>query len=242
MSLLQGCETTSGVVQDQDMVYAEAADHSASTENQPATTAGTADMVPAVVGSPPDPGPGSAYRVGAHDLLQVDVFQAEELSRKYRVNEAGVIVMPLVGAVEVGRLTPPEAQQAIASALQRDYLQDPQVSVFVEEYANLNVTVAGAVNKPGVFPLTPHTTLLQAIALAEGPNRVAQEGQIILFRSEDGRAVQAYVLDLEKIEKGELRDPRLLAGDRIVVPEAGGLVFVRGVTDVLRGFVRPFYF
>ncbi|WP_200254162.1 polysaccharide biosynthesis/export family protein [Thiococcus pfennigii] len=199
-------------------------------------------MIPAEAGPPPDPGPRATYRIGAFDLIQVDVFQADDLSSKYRVNESGLIVMPLIGPVKVGSLTPQEAQGVIAEALGRDYLQNPQVTVFVEEYASSNITVAGAVERPGVYPLTARTSLLQAIALSEGANDIANENQVILFREQEDGSTRAYVVSLKEIEKGEVRDPQLVAGDRVVVPESGGEVFFRNVTNALRGFVRPFYF
>lgn len=224
------------------VAFAEDVSEAPAADTGQADPSATEGLIPAVIGLPPEPGEAARYRIGTDDLLQVDVFQAEELSRKYRVSESGVIVMPLIGAVEIGGLTPPEAQDVIAAALQRRYLQDPQVSVFVEEYASRTVTVAGAVEKPGVYPVTPNTTLLQAVALGGGVTRVAKEDQVILFRPRDGGAMQAYVVDLKKIEKGELRDPELIAKDRVVVPTSGTLVFVKGITDALRGFVRPLYF
>ena len=115
-------------------------------------------MVPAVVGLPPDPGDSATYRIGPHDLLKIEVFEVEELSSEERVSEDGVVVMPLVGSVPVGGLTPREAEQRIADILGRSYLQDPQVNIFVTEYASQDVTVAGAVSSLGVFPIkgAPH--------------------------------------------------------------------------------------
>ena len=194
-------------------------------------------VVPAVVGLPPDPGPANTYRITPHDLLQIEVFQVEELSSEERVNEEGFIAMPLIGAVMVGGLTPREAEDRIADILGKSYLQDPQINIFVKEYANLNVTVAGAVNKPGVFPLKGRTTLLQAIAMAEGVTRVANDNEVVIFRSQSGRGGQAYVVDLEKIQEGTLADPVLVADDRVIVPESGTAVFIQNVTGSLRGLV-----
>ncbi len=220
--------------------FAGAYEGKSETEIQNAAAA--EGMIPAIVGLPPEPGDRATYRIGPYDLLQVDVFQADELSRKYRVSEDGRIGMPLIGAVQIGGLTPQEAQDRIAEALGRNYLQDPQVSVFVEEFASHNVTVAGAVRRPGVYPLKTKTTLLEAVALAEGVNEVADDDHVILFRHLGGEAIQAYVIDLEAIHKGKLRDPRLIADDRVVVPESGGLVFLRTVTGTVRGFIRPIGF
>ncbi|MEA3275985.1 MAG: polysaccharide biosynthesis/export family protein [Pseudomonadota bacterium] len=242
----QACQTTGGGPADTAGMVA----HDSTTvqsAGQTATQAQAApgaqgELVPASIGLPPDPGPRGTYRIGPHDLLQIEVFQVEELSSQERVSEEGFIVMSLIGAVPVGGLTPKEAEEVIAAALGRSYLQNPQVNVFVSEYASQDVTVTGAVNRPGVFPMKGRTTLLQAIAQAEGVDPLANEEEIIIFRSQARGGAQAYVVNLEKIQEGALQDPLLVANDRVVVAQSGGAVFFKGLTDTLRGFVRlPIY-
>ena len=195
-------------------------------------------LVPAVVGLPPPTSSSAAtYLIGAGDLIQVDVFKVAELSTKERVNEAGVIVMPLIGPVVVGGLTPEQAGRVIAAELAKDHLQNPQVNLLVLEYANMNITVGGAVKKPGVFPMKGQTTLLQAISLAEGLNEVAKPEEVVVFRTLPGQAVSAYVVDLKKVQRGDLADPMLAVNDKVVVPESGSKIFVRSVTGTLRGLV-----
>lgn len=193
--------------------------------------------IPAVVGLPPNPGVAAAYRIGPGDLLDIKVFQADELSSEERVNDAGSIALPLVGPVQVGGLTPIEAEAKIAKILGKSYLQNPQVNIFVKQYANQNVTVAGAVTKPGVFPLTGRTTLLQAVAMAQGVTNLANDKQVIIFRSHGGKGTKAYIVNLAKIEQGKLADPPLVADDRVVVPESGAAVFFDAITGTLKGFI-----
>ncbi len=207
-----------------------------------AETKSQGDLVPAVNGLPPDPGSASTYRIGPKDLLKVEVFQVPELSSTERVNDSGQIVMSLIGPVSVGGLTPKDAEAHVAALLGRDYLQNPQVDIQVEEYASQRITVMGSVKKPGIFPITGKTTLLQAIALAEGVDPLANEDETLLFRKKASGEMIAYVVDIALIQKGRLRDPILIAEDRVVVPESGSAVFFKGVTDTLRGFVRlPIY-
>lgn len=194
--------------------------------------------VPVVEGIPPDPVTANNYRIGEHDLLKVEVFQVSELSSEERVSEDGTIVMPLIGPVKVGSLTPKEAEDRIAGLLGETYLQNPQVNIFVKEYASQKVTVTGSVKSPGVFPLTGHTTLLQAVALAGGVDELANSKGVILFRGNAGNA-RAYVLNLTKIQEGSLPDPSVVGDDRIVVPKSGSAKIIKNVTDTLRGFIRP---
>lgn len=195
-------------------------------------------MVPAVVGLPPSTAASPAtYVLGPGDLLQVDVFKVEELSTTERVNEGGAILMPLIGRVAVGGLTPEQAARSIAAELEKDHLQDPQVNVLVMEHANMNITVGGAVNKPGVFPMMGRTTLLQAISLAEGTTEVAKPQEVVVFRSPPGQPMTAYVVDLKKVQRGDLADPLLAVNDKVMVPESGSAVFVKSITGALRGLV-----
>jgi polysaccharide export outer membrane protein len=191
-----------------------------------------------MVGVPSDPGVDINHRITAGDVLEIQVFQADELSTTERVSDAGAIALPLVGAVPVAGLTAGDAERRIAQALAKDYLQDPQVNVFVSEYADLEVSIGGEVNKPGVFPIRGRTTLLEGIALAGGTTRRAKEDQIVVFRAKPSNAgVEAYVVDLKKVQQGELQDPLLAANDKVVVPKSGSRVFLEDVRDTLRGFV-----
>jgi polysaccharide biosynthesis/export protein len=194
------------------------------------------DFVPAVVGIPADPGPERAYRIGPFDLLKIQVFQVAALSSEVRVDDAGLVLMPLIGAVKVGGLTPAEAEQAIASKLGESYLQNPQVRIFVSEYASQKVTVIGQVKKPGVFPVAGRTTLMQAIALAGGLDVVAKKEEIVVFRKQPTGTVNAYVVNMEAIEEGKLTDPVIVGDDRIVVPKSGTAVLTKAIGDVLTGW------
>ena len=86
----------------------------------------------------------------------------------------------------------------------------------VSSSATQNVTVEGAVKKPGVFPLQGPTTLLQAMAMAEGPTQTAKLGEIIVFRrKQDG--VYAAQFNLDDIRKGRADNPEILGSDIVVV-------------------------
>ena len=203
----------------------------------PPSTTGNDQMVPAIIGLPPTAqGDARTYRIGIDDLLRIEVFRVEDLSSEERVNEGGLISMPLIGPVQVGGLTPQEAEQQISERL-RKYVRNPQVNLFVTEYASQNVTVSGAVKEPGLFPLKGRLTLMQAIAQAGGLNEVGNEEEIVLFRLQKDHSMQAYVINLEKIQEGILADPGLVSNDQIFVPESGSAVFIRSITGGLRGFV-----
>lgn len=173
-----------------------------------------ADPVAATVGRP-------EYRIGPSDLLAVTVFQIKDLDREVRVNNAGEILLPLIGAVPAAGKTAGELQSDIAHRFSERFLQDPQVTVFVKDYASQHVTVGGAVDKPGIFPITSRMTLLQSIALAGGLDDVASHRNVLVFRTAGGQRQYAR-FDVAAIEAGEQSDPELAAEDVVVVDTSGG--------------------
>jgi polysaccharide export outer membrane protein len=198
------------------------------------------DYAAAVVGIPVDPGPNVTYRIGPQDLLKIEVFQVPEFSKQERVNEAGMIKMPEIGEVKVGGLTPKEAEELIANRLRQTVLQNPQVSIFVLEYASQKVTVTGRVKQPGIFPLNGETTLMQAIALAGGIDDVGKKEEIVVFRKQQSGGINAYVVNLAAIEKGKLTDPRMVAEDRVVVPQSGMRVVGQRIDRLFMGWALMF--
>ncbi|TDG12867.1 polysaccharide export protein [Seongchinamella unica] len=186
--------------------------------------------------------PESDYRIGPADELEISVFQVEELSGVEKVNSRGYIRMPLLGPVKVAGLTREQAEDLLAELYSQQYLQDPQVNIDITDYASRQVTVIGAVEVPGVYPLKGQTTLLQALAFAGGLERLADEEEIVVFRTNASGEVVGYLVNLEQITTGEKRDPEVIGNDRIVVPESGSKSVIKGVTDTLRGFIgfRPY--
>ena len=166
------------------------------------------------------------YRLGAQDLLEVSVFGVPELSRTVRVNSNGQISLPLVGGVMAGGRSIPELEDELARRYSDGYLQAPQVSVFVKEFASQRVTLEGALEKPGIYPLTGATSLLQAIAMAGDLDPLADLGGVIVFRRIDGKKMAA-VYDMGALRTGQMADPPLYGGDLIVVEQSNSKTALR---------------
>jgi polysaccharide export outer membrane protein len=192
---------------------------------------------PTSQGSFPDVGPVVAaigrpeYRIGPSDLLAITVFQVQDLNREVRVNNAGQISLPLIGELDAAGQTVGELETLISKGYAARYLQNPQVSVFVKEFASQRVTIGGAVKKPGIFPLTTHLTLLQAVALSEGLSDTASQQNVIVFRTFNGRR-QIARFDLAEIQKGATQDPEIIGEDVIVVDSSGGKVFLQNLVKL----------
>lgn len=182
------------------------------------------------------------YRIGVGDKLAVTVFQVPDLSfEEVVVDSSGNLLFPLIGSVKAAGRTAPELSGDIQSLLADRYLRDPQVAVAVSDAASHKVTVDGAVTKPGVYEMKGRVTLLQAVAMAEGPTRTANLESVAVFRNEDGRRMAA-VFDLDMIRSGQSEDP-VLRGDDIVVVDTSRLnAALREVIAALPGVAAFAYF
>ena len=156
------------------------------------------------------------YRLGPSDVVTVSVFRAPEVTGDYRVNESGTIMMPLVGQVEVQGLTVAELAGALRQNLGSRYYVDPDVSVSLKEAASRRITVDGAVQQPGVYPLPGPTTLMQAVAMARGTTPDANLRRVVIFRQIGGQRMAAG-FDLREIRSAQMEDPAVYASDIIIV-------------------------
>ena len=167
------------------------------------------------------------YRIGAQDLLAISVFGVQELAKEVRVNSNGQISLPLIGGMMAGGLSIPELERELARKYSDGYLQNPQVSVFVKEFTSQRVTLEGAVAKPGIYPITGRTTLLQAIALAGGiDDKIADLGGIVLMRQVDGKRMAA-AYDLREVRRGVVADPVIYGDDIVVVEQSASKTALR---------------
>ncbi len=195
--------------------------------------------------------------VGTGDLLEISVFEVEELSKiRVRVPGRGVISLPLVGQIEAAGHTTAELEDEIRSRLQKKFMHEPQVSVFLQEQNSQRISVIGAVRKGGVFSLTRPLRLADALALAEGLTDEADR-QVYVVRRAPASAVAAAARSgavagttataaatggdrtvevMAPIDVSELADGRedlnieLRAGDVVNVPRAGS-VYVGGSVE-----------
>jgi polysaccharide export outer membrane protein len=108
------------------------------------------------------------YEVGPGDVLEVNVFGNEDLSRIPTVQTNGAVSLPLLGEVQVAGLTVAEVQRKITNLLAKDYLVNPQVEVKVKDYQSQYVSVVGEVNTPGRKPIRGKMRLIDALLESGG--------------------------------------------------------------------------
>jgi polysaccharide export outer membrane protein len=159
-----------------------------------------------------------AYKIGAQDVLKIDVWREDQFTRSVPVRPDGKITLPLLHDVQAAGLTPMELANVIRDEL-KNFVNDPQVSVSVSEINSRRIYVSGEVVRPGAYPLLPQMTALQALTGSGGFNQFARIKNIHILRVVDGKKV-SIPFDYKGAVNGKNpgQDVELQAGDVIVVP------------------------
>lgn len=159
---------------------------------------------------------GSDYRIAPMDKLGIKVFKMEDLSGDYDVDLAGNISLPLIGQIQAANLTTAQLDEELTKKLSAKYLEHPDVSVAIKSSTAHVVTVDGAVNGAGSFPVGGPISLIQAVAMARGTTEDANRRRVAVFRNIGGKR-QAAAFDLTAIRRGQSPDPQIFPGDIVVV-------------------------
>jgi len=160
-----------------------------------------------------------SFVIGKGDVLAVNVWKQPDISRSLPVRSDGRISLPLVGEVQAAGLTPLKLEADITGKLQA-YLTEPEVTVIVEKINSEKFNILGRVAKPGAYPLTDPTSVLDAIALAGGCRDFAKNKAIYILRvNPDGRESR-IPFNYQNVIKGKNLEQNILLHpyDTIVVP------------------------
>jgi polysaccharide export outer membrane protein len=188
----------------------------------------------------------TAYRIGADDVLHIDVYDEPDLSGDFVVSAEGTVLFPLIGQVRVQGMDVGAVSTTITDLLAQDYLWDPKVSVAVKEHRSQKVEVLGSVARPGTYYLEGSTRLLDILSRAGGVVTTSSEirrGQLVRVTrqgvaNEGGSATTIHV-DLHQlmVEGNDEVNLALCGGDIVYVPQ-GEQVHVVG--EVKRPGSFPF--
>lgn len=186
---------------------------------------------------PAHPAYAGDYVIGPRDVLKITVWGHQDLSQNYNVSTEGSLKFPLLGNVRAAGFTTGELAQTLTRLLEKDYLVNPQVLVDVVEYRSKKVVVLGEVGKPGGYPLTGETTILDIISQAGGVGKEAGK-HLLLVRplrrlASAGQAVPAgntiKRLNIEKIQLADaVENVAVEDGDTLYFPAKANSFFVLG--------------
>lgn len=173
--------------------------------------------------------------IGTGDLLEVSVYGAPDFEHHLvRVSGTGDIVLPLINVQHVSGLSISQAEKLIAQKLSSgQFFNDPQVLIFVKEYAAQSVSVLGEVQKPGVYPLLGSRRLFDALSMAGGLTPKAGKIASVTHPTDPTHTIQIPLSGGGDV--GE-RNIQIFPGDTILVSKAG-IVYVVGDVRLPGGFI-----
>lgn len=183
----------------------------------------------------------SLYIVGSNDVLTMTVFNQPQLSGKFSVESDGTVAVPLLGRVTVAGLKIRAIEDLLRTRLVAGgYLNDPHLSVTIEEFRSQQVFMMGEVKQPGSLQFTGSMTLIEALARA-GSTTDRAGPEVVIVRpptgasspqsippSGDPAKAETIRVNLESLQTGTLsQNLQLRPGDTVFVPRAQ-TVFVSG--------------
>jgi polysaccharide export outer membrane protein len=174
-------------------------------------------------GSDPAPTAGIAtppgYVVGPDDVLGIVFWREKDLSADVIVRPDGIITLPLLNEIKVAGLTPLELRERVMAEASK-LVEDANVTIVVKQVNSRKVFITGNVTKPGSYPLTAPTTVVQLIALAGGLLEWADESNIQVMRTDAQGAVSSLKVNYKKLSKGQglKQNIDLKPGDTVIVP------------------------
>ncbi|HTJ82286.1 MAG TPA: polysaccharide biosynthesis/export family protein [Polyangiaceae bacterium] len=161
------------------------------------------------------------YVIGPADTLQINVWQNNDLSTQALVRPDGTITMPLVGDLKVAGRTPSDVQSEITKRISQYVKAEAAiVTVAVSAVNSYRFTVTGSVTNPGSFQSAYYVSVADAVAMAGGPTRFADTGNIEVIRiGGDGkqRRIPINYDDIQTRRRPEA-NVILVAGDTVFVP------------------------
>lgn len=161
----------------------------------------------------------SQYVIGPNDVLAIDVWKEAELTRVVPVRPDGNISLPLIGDVSASGLTPLQLQTRLLERL-RAYLEQPAVTVMVQQANSYRFNVMGEVQKAGSYAIARPTTVLDALAMAGGFRDFAKKTEIYVLRMHLDGTHERLPFNYRQVIKGErlAQNVQLRPGDTVVVP------------------------
>lgn len=183
------------------------------------------------------------YQIGPEDILKVVVYGHDDLSQVVIVQADGTFMYPLIGRVKASDMSPPELARKISTLLARGFIRNPQVTVSVQEFRSKTVFVVGEVQRPGPYPLSGRTGLVEVLAKAGVTGNAGAE--VVVVRPAKGSTVsgpmlptdvagtggglaatadptaEVFRIDVRAIQTGDLQKNIVLQpNDTVFVPQA----------------------
>jgi polysaccharide export outer membrane protein len=153
------------------------------------------------------PGP---YTFDSGDQVRVVVYGQPAPSGEHRIDDSGMIAVPLIGAVEARGKTAEELRSSIARELGeegRKVMVNPDVTIQIQAFRPFYIL--GEVERPGKYPYVPGMNVLTGVAIGGG----------FTYRAYTSRVSIVRAVGQGTVEGRADRNTRVLPGDVIYVFE-----------------------
>ncbi len=186
------------------------------------------DRLPA----PPNTSEGSDQLIAESDVLEIDVYEVDQLDREAQVDSRGQISVPLLGTIKVAGLTARQLEDKLEKSYGSNYLQKPDVTVSVKDSIGSRVTVDGEVRNAGSIKVGSKTTLMKIVANAGGFSEIADPSKVYVYRQIGAERLVAQY-DVTRIRAARQSDPRIYGGDFVMVFSSDTKVAAKNLREAL---------
>ena len=184
----------------------------AGAQSMPATAA------VAAAPRPTDPVLPPGYVIGTDDVLSIVYWKDKDMSAEVQVRPDGRIALPLINEVVAAGLTPEQLREKL-TAESKKFMEDASITVVIRQINSRKAFITGEINKPGTYPLTSPTTVMQLIAMAGGLRDYANGKKIVIMRTENGQPRRLPFNYNDIIDGKNLQQNiELKPGDTVVIP------------------------
>jgi polysaccharide export outer membrane protein len=171
------------------------------------------------------------YIIGPEDVLKIQVWDNTDLDRTVQISREGTFSFPLIGSVKTDGLSVAQLEKELSNRLADGYLINPNITIAVDKYNSKKVFVLGEVHKPGTYPLTGRTDLLDIISQSGGPTSEAGFELVVIrpkspiikrnpTMPQEDEEIEKIAIDLYKLLNGDINQNILLKEwDTVYVPK-----------------------
>lgn len=162
--------------------------------------------------------PSDNYILGTNDTVQMVMFQEPRMTMSGTITEEGTVTVGLIGQVKIAGLTPSGAAEKIRVLLEKDYFNNPKITLTVTQYRKQSISISGQVRSQGnyVLPVQENLNLIEAINLAGGFTTTANKKRVKLLRR-TGSKSEVYILNAAAMADGKIEPFFVQPKDEITV-------------------------
>ncbi|MHB0995798.1 MAG: polysaccharide biosynthesis/export family protein [Elusimicrobiales bacterium] len=186
------------------------------------------------------------YFIESGDVININVFPAEEFSKEVTVQPDGNIEIPLLGVIKAQGLKADDLQKILTARFSK-YVSNPNITINVRKFASSRVAVIGQINSPGYYEYREGMRLLDLVAQAGGTQNYARRDRVRVFRrhkSDDGKFTEQVIqADLESVFSGDMeKNISLASGDIVYIPQKKYSYAARWIGDNFLPWATLFMF